>query len=86
MEHIFTSRYLLAGDAEDPNALVELLGEAGCTDVLLGTGRTGRLALTFARNAESAGVAVHGAMTDVLKVAPGAKLIEVVPVMPDAVV
>jgi hypothetical protein len=22
MEHIFTSRYLLAGDAEDPNALV----------------------------------------------------------------
>jgi len=84
MEHIVTLRYLLAGDAEDPNALVELLGEAGCTDVLVGTGHPGRLALAFARDAESADAAIHSAMVNVLKVAPRAKLIEVVRVMSDA--
>src|SRR4051812_46163968 len=56
-EYNFTLTYRLADDDCDPDALVERLGEAGCTDALLGIGTTGRLALDFVRDRETAELA-----------------------------
>ena len=78
MEYIFTLKYQLAGN-DDPEELVERLGEAGCDDALVGTGQPGRLALEFTRDAESANAAVLSALADVRRAVPQAKLIEVTP-------
>lgn len=79
MEYIFTLKYQLADNNNDPNKLVERLGEAGCDDALVGTGQPGRLALEFSRDAESADAAVRSALADVRRAVPLAKLIEVMP-------
>jgi len=78
MGYNFTLKYQLADGCES-DALVERLGEAGCNDALVGVGQPGRLALEFVREAESAEAAVHSALTDVRRVIPSAKLIEVAP-------
>jgi predicted DNA-binding transcriptional regulator AlpA len=59
--------------------LVERLGEAGCTDALVGVGIAGRLALEFTREAESAQIAVRSALEDVKNAIPSAMLVEVSP-------
>ena len=59
--------------------LVERLGEAGCDDALVGVGQTGRLALDFSREAESAFGAVSSAIADVKTAIPAAKIIEATP-------
>lgn len=79
MEYIFTLKYELADKGCDPCRLVEQLGEAGCRDVLVGTGRQGHLALECVRDAESADAAVHSAVADIQRALPLAKLLEVVP-------
>lgn len=79
MEYTFTLKYQLADDDRDSNALVERLGEAGCSDALVGIGQPGRLALEFSREAEDAEEAVRSALTDVRRAVPSAKLIEVTP-------
>ena len=79
MEYIFTLKYQLTEHDNDPDALVERLGEAGCDDALVGIGQTGRLALEFTREAESAQVAVRSALADVKRAIPSAKLVEAVP-------
>jgi len=53
MECIFTLKYDVGGQRCDPDALVEGLGAAGCTDALVGTGEPGYLALEFTREADS---------------------------------
>src|SRR6187402_2710769 len=78
MEYIFTLKYQLAGN-DDPDELVERLGEAGCDDALVGTGQPGRLALEFTRDAEIANTAVLSALANVRRAVPQAKLIEVTP-------
>ncbi|MYE84879.1 MAG: hypothetical protein F4X31_01355 [Gammaproteobacteria bacterium] len=50
--------------------LVERLGEVGCDDALVGTGKAGRLALDFCREAESAFEAVSSAIADVKTAIP----------------
>jgi predicted DNA-binding transcriptional regulator AlpA len=77
MEYTFTLKYQL--DDDDPDALVERLGEAGCDDALVGIGQPGRLALEFTREATDADEAVRSALADVRRAAPSAKLIEVTP-------
>lgn len=53
-EYKFTLKYqLVAGDANH-DSIVERLGQAGCTDALVGMGIAGRLALQFDREADSA--------------------------------
>ena len=79
MEYIFTLKYQLTEHDNDPDALVERLGEAGCDDALVGIGQPGRLALEFTREAESAQVAVRSALADVKRAIPSAKLVEAVP-------
>jgi hypothetical protein len=61
------------------NEVVELLGEAGCDDALIGIGQPGRIALQFTREAESAKRAVVSALEDVKKAIPAAELIEAGP-------
>lgn len=78
MEYEFTLKYRLADD-EAPEALVERLGAAGCDDAVVGTGHPGRLALAFAREADSAQTALQSALDDVRKVLPQAQLIEATP-------
>lgn len=79
MEYAFTLRYQLADAEQDMADLVERLGAAGCDDALVGTGLKGRLALEFAREADSAEQALFSALADVRQAVPDARLIEVTP-------
>ncbi|HBS80618.1 MAG: DNA-binding protein [Pseudomonas sp.] len=79
MEYIFTLKYQLGEDDQDPEVLVERLGDAGCDDALVGIGQPGRLALEFTREADSADAAVRSALADVRRAVPLARLIEVAP-------
>ena len=78
-EYTFTLKYRLPESDRDADSVVERLGEAGCTDALVGTGIAGRLALEFSREAESAPVALRSALADVKAAVPSATLVEVSP-------
>ena len=75
----FTLKFSLPVSESDMDELVERLGEAGCDDALVGAGQSGRIALDFAREADSAFDAISSAVTDIKQVAPDAKLIEATP-------
>ena len=79
MEFEFTLKFILAAGAPDADALVELLGAAGCNDALIGIGQAGRIALDFTRDAESAKQAIFSALAEVKHAIPSAKLLEVTP-------
>jgi len=79
MECIFTLKYDLGDQHCDPDALVERLGAAGCTDALVGTGQPGYLALEFTREAESVESAVRAALADVEAAIPSATLVNISP-------
>lgn len=78
MEYEFTLKYQLH-DGVDVDALIELLGEAGCDDAVVGSGQPGRLALAFSREGKTARGAVHSALENVRQVLPEARLIEASP-------
>jgi len=78
-EYNFTLKYRLAADDADHDAIVERLGEAGCTDVLVGVGIAGRLALQFDREADSAQDAIREALEDIKSAVPTAMLVEACP-------
>lgn len=75
----FTLKFSFPASESDMDELVERLGEAGCDDALIGTGQSGRIALDFAREADSAFDAISSAVTDIKRVVPDAKLIEATP-------
>ncbi|VTT28714.1 DNA-binding protein [Klebsiella pneumoniae] len=79
MEYTFTLKYQLAKRAEDADALVEQLAEAGCDDALIGIGVPGRVALEFIRSAPSAKQAIESAVLQVKSVLADAQLFEVSP-------
>ena len=79
MEYEFTVKFKIAADVAEADQLVERLGQAGCTDALVGVGQPGRIALDFIREADSADAAIVSAIADVKKAIPDAKLIEVSP-------
>lgn len=66
------------GDAEAEQYL-DALFEAGCDDALIGIGERGTIGLDFAREAESAEVAIHSAIANVQAAIPGAALLEASP-------
>lgn len=78
-EFEFTLKFSLTDASPEPGSLVERLGIEGCDDALIGIGKSGRIALQFNREAESAVEAVCSAMTDIKRAIPGAKLIEAMP-------
>ncbi|VVO55710.1 hypothetical protein PS893_00520 [Pseudomonas fluorescens] len=77
MVFTFTLNYQLTSDESDMDALVERLAEEGCDDALVGVGQPGCLALEFIRGAPSADDAIEGAVKDVRRAVPNARLIEV---------
>jgi len=79
MEYIFTLKYRLHDHDSDHEALIDRLFEAGCDDALPGIGQSGRLALEFAREADSATDALESAIRDVRKAVDNAELVEVLP-------
>ena len=77
----FTLKFSLPDEGQlgSIDEVVERLGEAGCDDALVGIGKTGRLALDFAREADSAFDAISSAISAVKRTVPGAKLSEATP-------
>lgn len=68
------------GDADtDPAQYFEALGNAGCTDALVGVGQMGAISLDFGREAPSARDGVESAIVDVKSAIPDAELVEVSP-------
>lgn len=79
MEYTFTLKYRLPSIEQDGADIAERLYGGGCDDALIGIGSVGRVALEFAREADSALAAMESAMADVERAVPGACLIEVAP-------
>lgn len=79
MECIFTLKYDVGDQRSDPDAMVERLGAAGCTDALVGTGEPGYLALEFTREADSVESAVRAALVDVEAAIRSATLVNISP-------
>lgn len=76
MECTFTLTYQLLSDDNDTDAILDRLAEEGCDDALVGVGQPGRLALEFVREAASAHDAIEGAIEDVRRAVPNARLID----------
>ena len=79
MKYEFTLKFMLLPDDTDLDELVERLGDAGCNDALVGIGQTGRIALEFTREADSAKQAILSALEEVKDAIPDAKLLEITP-------
>ena len=79
MEFEFKLKFTLAADSPDVDDLVERLGAAGCTDALVGIGQSGRIALDFIREADSAKQAIFSALAEAKRAIPEAKFLEVTP-------
>jgi len=79
MEFEFKLTYQLPANQVEADLLMKRLGEAGCTDALVGLGVAGQVALEFIREASTAEEAVLAALEDVKRALPDAKLIEVEP-------
>ena len=75
----FELKFSLPKTSQKPEFFVERLGEAGCTDALVGIGQTGRIAFYFSRDARSAFEAVLSAVNNIKKTIPEATLIEAAP-------
>jgi len=75
----FDLKFSLPKTAKDPEFFVERLGEADCTDALVGIGQTGRIAFHFTRDSNSAFEAVLSAVKDIKQAIPEASLIEAAP-------
>jgi len=79
MEYEFTLKFKLPTSETDDDAVMERLGEQGCTDALVGLGQPGYVGLDFLREAPSAEAALLSAIDDVKRAVPGAVLIEAGP-------
>ncbi|QEI04723.1 DNA-binding protein [Pigmentiphaga aceris] len=79
MEYTFTLKYQLSPQDCNPDEIVERLGAEGCDDALIGIGQPGRIALDFARDAQTAKDALLSALADIRRAVPSAKLIEASP-------
>lgn len=64
---------------DDPDDIVNALFEAGCGDAIVGVGKRDRIALSFSRDAASAGEAMASAWREVREALRGAELVEAKP-------
>lgn len=72
----------LQSDDNDMDAIIDRLAEDGCDDALVGVGQPGCLALEFVREAPSAHDAVEGAIEDVHRALPNARLVLASAILP----
>lgn len=72
MEYEFKLTYKLPSEP-DVDQVVNKLGEAGCTDALVGLGVDGQIALEFVREASTAEEALQSALEDVKRALPDAE-------------
>lgn len=79
MEFEFKLTYKLPESLADEDELMTRLGEAGCTDALVGLGVAGLVGLEFTREAATAEEAILSALEDVKRALPQARLIEAGP-------
>jgi len=80
MEYAFTLTYKLGpANVLDADALMQRLGEAGCTDAMVGLGVAGQVGLDFIREAANAQDALLSALADVRQALPDAAFIEASP-------
>jgi hypothetical protein len=80
MEYAFTLKFKLASDvAAHDEELMSRLGDAGCTDAMVGLGLPGYVSLEFNREAASAMDAMLSAMEDVRRALPKVELVEAAP-------
>lgn len=75
----FILTFKLPDEGKSPEVYLDALHRAGCDDALIGTGRSGYIALDFDREAANADVAVATAIDDVHTAIPGVVLVEVKP-------
>ena len=75
----FELKFSLSETSQNPGVFVERLAETGCTDALVGIGKTGRIAFHFSRDAHSAFEAVLSAVNNIRTAIPEATLIEAAP-------
>jgi len=78
-EYEFTLKFRLPDPRSDPAGFIGALADAGCEDALVGIGQPGRIALDFAREADTALGAVVSAVHAVRQAIPGVELIEASP-------
>ena len=78
-EYEFTLRFDISRSLVAPDDAVELLAQHGCDDATVGIGIRGRIALTFAREAQSAEDAITSALKGVTSALPQAALVEAAP-------
>lgn len=78
-DYEFTLNFKLPNKDLDAIAIMEALGEAGCTDALVGLGVAGCVGLQFNRAAKNASTAFKSALNDVKKALPDAILAEAAP-------
>jgi hypothetical protein len=67
MEYEFSLKFKLAPEDASEDDIMARLGEAGCTDALVGLGLPGYVALEFIREADSAEEAMASALRDALR-------------------
>lgn len=79
MEYEFTLKFKLASGDNDHDAIMRRLGDAGCTDALVGFGVPGYVGLDFVRDASSAEDAIVSAARDAQAALPGSQLVEAGP-------
>ena len=79
MEYTFTLTFKLSAQDADETLIMTRLGEAGCTDALVGLGMAGQVGLEFIREAASAQAAILSALAEVKQALPSARLIEASP-------
>lgn len=75
-EFNFCLRFQLSDETEDPSRYLEALAAQGCTDVVVGVGRLGRIAFDFSREGSTLLDVVESAVGDVGRAIPGAHLID----------
>ena len=76
MEYRFILTYRLASTIGSVDEIIERLGEAGCSDALVGSGRSGYLALEFNRAVDKTQLAIISILRDVYNVIPDAHLVK----------
>lgn len=81
MEYSFTLKVQMPPSDCEEEPLKQRLASVGCKDVRVAVGLRGRVMLSFTRGAERADQALLGALREVRKAIPGARLIEAGPDM-----